>query len=81
MYFADKVWITELTLIHKNIRLLHNSHGQELTTSIWEEMAYLKLMEKIPDLTYVPKKKEPITLIQGVKYFWDSGHFTSFFAV
>ena len=30
---ADKVWITdhELTLIHKNIRSVHNSHAQELT--------------------------------------------------
>ena len=27
---ADKVWITELTLIHKNIRSVCNSHAQEL---------------------------------------------------
>jgi len=31
MCAADKVWITELTLIHKNIRLVCNSHAQELT--------------------------------------------------
>jgi len=28
---ADKVWITELTLIHKSIRSVRNSHAQELT--------------------------------------------------
>jgi hypothetical protein len=28
---ADKVWITELTLIHKNIRSVRNTHAQELT--------------------------------------------------
>ena len=27
----DIVWITELTLIHKNIRSVPNSHVQELT--------------------------------------------------
>ena len=31
MCAADKVWITELTSIHKNIRLVRNSHVQELT--------------------------------------------------
>ena len=31
MCAADKVWITELTLIHKNIRSVRNSHAQELT--------------------------------------------------
>ena len=31
MCAADKVWITELTLIHKNIRSVRNSHVQELT--------------------------------------------------
>jgi hypothetical protein len=31
MCAANKVWITELTLIHKNIRLVCNSHAQELT--------------------------------------------------
>jgi hypothetical protein len=28
MCAADKVWITELTLIHKNIRSVRNSHAQ-----------------------------------------------------
>jgi len=28
---VDKVWITELTLIHKNIRRVRNLHEQELT--------------------------------------------------
>jgi uncharacterized membrane protein len=28
---ADKVWIIELTLIHKNIRAVRNSHVQKLT--------------------------------------------------
>jgi len=28
---TDKVWITELTFIHKNIRSVCNSHVQELT--------------------------------------------------
>jgi hypothetical protein len=28
---ADKVWITELTLIYKNVRSVRNSHAQELT--------------------------------------------------
>ena len=28
MCAADKVWITELTLIHKNIRSVRNSHVQ-----------------------------------------------------
>ena len=31
MCATDKVWITELTLIHKNIRSVRNSHAQELT--------------------------------------------------
>jgi hypothetical protein len=31
MKAADKVWITELTLLHKNIRSVRNSHVQELT--------------------------------------------------
>jgi hypothetical protein len=31
MCAADRVWITELTLIHKNIRSVRNSHGHELT--------------------------------------------------
>jgi ABC-type multidrug transport system fused ATPase/permease subunit len=31
MCAADQVWITELTLIHKNIRSVCNSHAQELT--------------------------------------------------
>lgn len=31
MCAADKAWITELTLIYKNIRSLRNSHAQELT--------------------------------------------------
>ena len=31
MCAADKVWITELTSIHKNIRLVRNSDVQELT--------------------------------------------------
>ena len=31
MCIADQVWITELTLIHKNIRSVRNSHVQELT--------------------------------------------------
>jgi hypothetical protein len=31
MCTADQVWITELTLIHKNIRSVCNSHAQELT--------------------------------------------------
>jgi hypothetical protein len=28
MCAADKVWITELTLIHKNIRSVRNLHAQ-----------------------------------------------------
>ena len=28
---ADQVWITELTLIYKNVRSVRNSHAQELT--------------------------------------------------
>jgi hypothetical protein len=31
MCATDKVWINELTLIHKNIRSVSNSHAQELT--------------------------------------------------
>jgi len=31
MCAADKVWITELTLIHKNIMSVRNSHAQKLT--------------------------------------------------
>jgi hypothetical protein len=31
MFAADKVWITELTLIHKNIRSVRNFHAEELT--------------------------------------------------
>ena len=31
MCAADQVWIIELTLIHKNIRSVRNSHAQELT--------------------------------------------------
>ena len=31
MCAADRVWITELTLIHRNIRSNRNSHAQKLT--------------------------------------------------
>jgi hypothetical protein len=31
MCAADNVWITELTLIHKNIRSVRSSYAQELT--------------------------------------------------
>jgi hypothetical protein len=31
MFAADKVWITVLTLIHKNVRSVRNSYVQELT--------------------------------------------------
>ena len=31
MCATDKFWITELTLIHKNIRSVRNFHAQELT--------------------------------------------------
>ena len=31
MCAADKVWIPELILIHKNIRSVRNSHAQKLT--------------------------------------------------
>jgi hypothetical protein len=31
MCAADKVWITELTLIHRNILSNRNSHAQKLT--------------------------------------------------
>ena len=31
MFSADKVWITVLTLIHKNVRSVRNSYVQELT--------------------------------------------------
>ena len=34
MCAADKVWINELTLIHKNIRSVRNSHAQ-VYQSIW----------------------------------------------
>ena len=34
MCAADKVWITELTLIHKNITSVSNSHVQELILKI-----------------------------------------------
>ena len=34
MCAADKFWITELTLIHKNVRSVRNSHAQELTAII-----------------------------------------------
>jgi hypothetical protein len=36
---ADKVWITELTLIHKNIRSVRNSYGQ-VYWSIWRKTHY-----------------------------------------
>ena len=39
MCAADKVWITELTLIHKNIRLVHNCHWQ-VNKSIWRKTCY-----------------------------------------
>ena len=40
MCATDKFWITELTLIHKNIRSVRNLHAQELTDienylSVW----------------------------------------------
>jgi hypothetical protein len=38
MFAADKVWITELTLIHKNNRSVRNFHAEELTDIeiIWQ---------------------------------------------
>jgi len=44
MCAADKVWITELTLIHKNIRSVRNSHVQELTL-------ILKIIGQCDDVT------------------------------
>ena len=42
MCTVDEVWIAELTLIHQNIRLVRNSHSQELTDienyrSVWHQ--------------------------------------------
>ena len=39
MYAADNVWITELTLIHKNIWSVRNSHAQ-VYMSIWHKTHY-----------------------------------------
>jgi len=39
MCAADKVWITELTLIHKNIRSFRNSHAY-VYWSIWRKTHY-----------------------------------------
>ena len=39
MCAADKVWITELTLIHKNIRSVRNLHAQ-VYRSIWCKTHY-----------------------------------------
>ena len=36
---ADKVWIAKLTLIHKNIRSVHNLHAQACR-SIWHKTHY-----------------------------------------
>jgi hypothetical protein len=36
---VDKIWITELTLIHKNIRSVRNSHKQ-VYGSIWRKTHY-----------------------------------------
>ena len=36
MYAADKVWVTDLTLIHKSVR---NSHAQ-INRSIWRKAYY-----------------------------------------
>jgi hypothetical protein len=44
MKAADKVWITELTLLHKNIRSVRNSHVQELTL-------ILKIIGQCDDVT------------------------------
>ena len=39
MCAADKIWMTELTLIHKNIRSVCNSHAQ-VYRSIWRKTHY-----------------------------------------
>jgi len=39
MCVADKVWIMQLTLIHKNIRSVRNSHAQ-VYRSIWRKTHY-----------------------------------------
>ena len=51
MCATNKGWITELTLIHKNIRSVGNSHAQELTLdienywSVWSQ-TYFDLTDK-----------------------------------
>jgi hypothetical protein len=39
MFAADKVWITELILIHQNITSVFNSHAQ-VYLSIWRKTHY-----------------------------------------
>ena len=50
MCAADKVWITELTLIHKNIRSIRNSLAQ-VYQSIWHK-TYYNITDKNNNITF-----------------------------
>ena len=40
MCATDKVWITKLTLIHKNISSVRNLHEAQVYLSIWRKTHY-----------------------------------------
>ena len=61
---TDKVWITELTLIHKNIRPVRNSHVQELTLKIIGQIDIKHILTS-PIKTITPVLKI-LTYITGV---------------
>ena len=63
MCAADKVWIPELILIHKNIRSVRNSHAQKLTdkTNIasFEDLDILAIMSVLTFKTDIYIKLSP----------------------
>jgi hypothetical protein len=53
---TNKVWITELRLIHKNIRSVRTSHAQELTDienywSVWRQ-THFDVADKINNASF-----------------------------
>jgi hypothetical protein len=50
MCVVDKIWVTELTLIHKNIRSVRNSHVQ-VYQSIWRQTHY-DVTDKINNINF-----------------------------
>jgi hypothetical protein len=60
MCAADKVWITELTLIHKHMRSVRNSHAQ-VFRSIWRKAHY-----EVPDKAITSVLMASIDIVRNI---------------